>query len=412
MEQYGEVNNFDFIIIGGGIIGASLFYKLHCKWPKKKVLLLEKEKDTATHQTGRNSGVIHSGIYYKPGSLKAKTCLDGYNQIVSYARENRVPHEICGKIIVAKDNQEKNQLIKIFERGKENGLSDLKLLNEEEMLLEEPFVNGIAALKVPQTGIIDYRALTKSFIDKGLSINPKSKILKGVKVKRRNIYYNPAEKISLKVNSLVYEASHCFFCAGLHSDILAKVELGSKIRIVPFRGDYYILSDEAREKVKNLIYPVANPKFPFLGVHFTRMTTGEIECGPNAVFSFKKEGYKWYSFNFFDSVRSLTFLGTWKLFYDNWKYGVIEYKKALSKELFLRALQELIPTIQKKHLINRRAGVRAQALYVDGKLLDDFLIITKESFTHVINAPSPAATASLAIADEIIIRYENRSKNT
>lgn len=398
-------NKYDLIVIGGGIVGIATAYKWQLANPDSKVVVLEKEGALARHQTGRNSGVIHSGIYYKPGSLKAKTCFDGYGQLVEFAKENNVAHDICGKVIVATEESELPQIDAILQKGKENGLEGLKILGPDEIREVEPEVAGMKAIFVPQTGIIDYVGFTNKMAERIVEIQKDSAVLKGHKVVR--IRKQPSGTTVVKSERGEFEAPAVIACGGLESDRLAKLDgVDAGMKIVPFRGDYYDLTPQGQHKVKNLIYPVPNPEFPFLGVHFTRMIQGGVECGPNAVFSFKREGYHRTSFSLKDSLDALTYGGTWKLFKTHWKYGLGEYERAFSKTRFLQALQKLIPSLTDADIMPARAGVRAQALSNDGKLVDDFVIQKGNGAIHVLNAPSPAATASLAIADEILSRID------
>ena len=392
-------STFDFIIVGGGIIGASTAYKLRKKNPKAKILIIDKESRFASHQTGRNSGVIHSGLYYKPGSIKAKTCILGYHQLVEFCSKQNIKFDICGKIVVAKNDSDLNQLNSIALRGAENGLSNIRVLEKNDVRKIEPYVDVKAALHIPQTGIVNYSEVSERLISIAIAKRGSFKLNSEV------IDLNSAGSmgaIRLKDNKYFY-SEKIIFCVGLQSDRIAKIDgINEKIRIVPFRGDYYKLKNESRFKVRNLIYPVPDPKFPFLGVHFTRMVDSTIECGPNAVFSFSREGYSKTSFNYKDFYNSLTFKGTWRLFQENFSYGLKEYELAFSKKKYLIELQKIIPSLELSDLTPGRSGIRAQALDIEGKLLDDFLIRKGEIGIHVMNAPSPAATASLAIADEIL----------
>lgn len=392
---------YDYIIVGGGVIGMATGFKLQERFPEAKILIVEKEKALSSHQTGRNSGVIHSGIYYKSNSKKATNCFDGRLQLEKFATENQVKWERCGKIIVATQESELPVLDTIMERGKENNLEGLRFIDQKEIRELEPFCSGIKGIFVPQTGIIDYVGLVQTFEKKILSIQPQSKIHKGLKVV--DIETIDGNKKKIKAGTTEFIGNKLIVCAGLQADRMAKMDgLNPHVRIVPFRGDYYDLTEDASHKVKNLIYPVPNPEFPFLGVHFTRMVKGGVECGPNAVFSFAREGYSKTSFSLIDSISSLGFIGTWKLFSKHWKHGLGEYKRAYSKIAFLNALKELIPTLTIDEIKPARAGIRAQALDANGKLVDDFYFEKGTNSVHVINAPSPAATACLAIADEII----------
>ncbi len=394
-------NSFDFIIVGGGIVGAATAFKLQLKYPHKTIAVIEKEAKVGLHQTGRNSGVIHSGIYYKPGSLKAKNCKDGREQLVEFAKKHNIKYNICGKIIVATNKDELQVLDEIFQNGLKNTTEGIKFLNKEEIKKKEPFVDGIKAIWVPSAGIINYVDVVNKFIEIITNINPKSRLITKCEVK--NIIRKKS-RITLQTNQNEFIALKVIVCAGLQSDRIAnKDNLKIEAQIVGFRGDYYKINDHAKNKVNNLIYPVPDPKYPFLGVHFTPMINGDIECGPNAVFTFKREGYNRASFNFKDSLQAFSFTGTWKLFAKNWRRGIEEYRRAFSKKLFVKELQKMIPSISEKDVESSRSGVRAQAIDKNGNMIDDFMIINNNGITHVINAPSPAATACLAIADEILI---------
>ena len=387
---------FDISIIGGGIVGLSTAYKLQSKYPNLKIAVIEKENSLAYHQTGRNSGVIHSGLYYKPGSFRAKNCVDGRKQLVKFAIENNIKHEICGKIVLAKNSEEAKRLDQLKSNGIKNGLVGLKILNKEELNQIEPYAGGVAALYVPESGIIDYKQTTEKFAEKILSINKKSKIILSCEV------YNFDDTSLFTSKGKIFSKSN-IFCSGLFSDRLAKKDnLKADMKIVGFRGDYFKLRPKAKNKVKHLIYPVPNPEFPFLGVHLTRMTNGEIECGPNAVYTFKREGYNKFSFSIRDTIESLFFIGTIKLFINHWKFGLNEYKRSFSKRLFLRDLQKLVPSLELDDIEEAKSGVRAMALGKDGEVIDDFKIVKSKRNIHVLNAPSPAATACLSIADSIV----------
>ena len=391
-----EELKFDVSIVGGGIVGLATAYKLQLKFPTLKIAVLEKESTLAFHQTGRNSGVIHSGLYYKPGSFRAKNCVDGRIQLVKFAKENNITHKICGKIVLAKNETEEKRLKELKENGEKNGLCNLKILGKGEFQKIEPYAEGVAALHVPESGIIDYKETTKKFAEKITLINKKSKIICSCKVLDFNDLYLNTSKGKIYSNNNV-------FCSGLFSDRLAKKDnLKIKMKIVGFRGDYFKLTAKAKHKVNNLIYPVPNPDFPFLGVHLTKMTDGSIECGPNAVFTFKREGYKKMSFSFKDTIESLFFIGTIKLFINHWKFGLNEYKRSFSKRLFLRELQRLVPSLVLDDIEIAKSGVRAMALARDGEVIDDFKIVKSRRNIHVLNAPSPAATACLSIADNIV----------
>lgn len=394
------MEHFDIGIVGGGIVGLATAYKFQLKYPEKSIAVFEKEEVIGAHQTGRNSGVIHSGIYYKPGSYKASNCMEGRRQLIEFAKANDITHDICGKIIVATEESELPLLDKIFQRGTANGIEGIEIIGPDRIREIEPEVKGLKAIWVPAAGIIDYVGVSKKLGEKISEMNDKSKLLMGTEV--FNSKDHNGQSI-LNTNRGSFEVGKLVYCSGLQSDRLArKAGINLDLQIVGFRGDYYELSEAGKHKVRNLIYPVPDPDFPFLGVHFTRMIDGSVECGPNAVFSFKREGYSKTSFNLRDTVQALTFKGTWKLFGKHWKQGWEEYKRAFSKRLFLKALQKMIPSLKESDIIPARSGVRAQALMKDGSLVDDFKIEYAGNSVHVLNAPSPAATSSLAIADRII----------
>ncbi len=391
-----EELKYDIAIVGGGIVGLATAYQIQKEFPKLNLIILEKESKLASHQTGRNSGVIHSGLYYKPDSLRAKNCVKGREQLIEFAKENNIAHDICGKIVLATNQEEAKRLEALKINGEKNGLEDLQILTPQEFKKIEPKAEGAAALSVPQSGIIDYKEVCNKFAELIKQMNPKSKIALNCEVLEIEDGLLFSTKGKLKVE-------HTIFCGGLFSDRLAKKDkVKLDMQIVGFRGDYFQLSNQAKCKVNNLIYPVPNPEFPFLGVHFTRMMNGEIECGPNAVFTFKREGYKKTDFSWKDSFQALSFLGTWRLFINHWKFGLNEYRKAFSKALFLKELKKMIPTLQMEDIIEGRSGVRAMALGIDGEVIDDFRIVQNKNNLHVLNAPSPAATACLAIGDQIM----------
>jgi L-2-hydroxyglutarate oxidase len=393
-------NTFDFAIVGAGIVGLATAYKLQLKYPDKSVVIFEKESKIGKHQTGRNSGVIHSGIYYTPGSYKAKNCRKGREQLVKFAKKYKVPYEACGKIIVATQEDEIPVLESIYKKGLKNKTPDICYLSATEIKEKESFIKGVKAIFVPSAGIIDYVAVGQKFIDLISAKNPESKLITNCKV--LSVKHINGFK-GLETSQGAFKAKQVIFCTGLQSDRTAKSDkVKTNMQIVGFRGDYYELTPEAQHKINNLVYPVPDINFPFLGVHFTRMIQGGVECGPNAVFSFKREGYTRTSFSFKDSWQALTYKGTWKLFANHWRKGMDEYKRAFSKRLFVKALRQLMPQLEMEDVIPCRAGVRAQALAPDGDLIDDFKIEKHEGNIHVLNAPSPAATSCLAIADEII----------
>ena len=387
---------FDIAIVGGGIVGLATAFQLQTNFPKLNIIVFEKEKELAFHQTGRNSGVIHSGLYYKPGSSKAKNCVKGRKQLIEFAKENNVDCDICGKIVVAVNTEESQRLEQLKINGEQNGLEGLKLLDPTDFKKIEPYVEGVKVLCVPEAGIIDYKGVTNKFAENVKSINLKSKIVTNCEV----LNYKDSLIETSKGN---FKAKHIIFCGGLFSDRLAvKDKMKLDMQIVGFRGDYFTLSESAKSKVNNLIYPLPNPEFPFLGVHFTRMKNGDIECGPNAVFAFKREGYSKTAFSVKDSLQALSFSGTQKLFINHWKFALNEYKRAFSKSLFLKELQKIMPSLKMNDIIQGRSGVRAMALGNDGQVIDDFRIVKNKKNIHVLNAPSPAATACLAIGEQIM----------
>ncbi len=391
--------SFDIAVVGGGIVGVATAYKLQTAFPDKSIALIEKEPRLANHQTGNNSGVIHSGLYYKPGSYKAKNCVDGRRELVAFAKEHNIAHDICGKVIVATEKAELPHMEKIYERALLNGVEDVEKISAEQIKEIEPFVEGIAGIRVGCTGIIDYRGTTEKLGELLEGMQERSKIFLGHEVTDVQKGANSTTLITKKGK---IEAKYVIYCGGLQADRLAKKDnVKLDMSVLGFRGDYFVLSEQGKHKVKNLIYPVPNPQFPFLGVHFTRMVDGDVECGPNAVFVFKREGYKKTDFDFNDTAAALTFGGTWKFFAKHWRYGIEEYRRAFSKRLFLETLQRLIPSLEMNDLSEERAGVRAMALSDNGEMIDDFKIEYKENSIHILNAPSPAATACLAIGEEV-----------
>lgn len=387
----------DFIIIGAGIVGLSTAYSIKKKQPDCTVVVIEKEQHIALHQTGHNSGVIHSGIYYKPGSLKAINCKKGYHQLLAFCNENGVKYDLCGKIIVATEKEELPMLASIFERGVANGLLGVKKIIAQDIRAIEPHCAGIEGLWVPQTGIIDYTEVAQKYAELFLKLGGE-------------IYFEQKVQdiISKDKYSLVqtqnneFEAKQLINCAGLYSDKVAKMtQKILDVQILPFRGEYFTLKKEKTSLVKNLIYPVPNPNFPFLGVHFTRMVHGGVEAGPNAVLAFAREGYTNKTINWKELFETLGHSGFQKVALKYWKDGLYEMYRSYSKTAFTKALQRLIPEINKEDLEIGNAGVRAQACDSKGNLTDDFLIFEEKNIINVCNAPSPAATSSLAIGENI-----------
>lgn len=390
---------YDIIIVGGGIVGLASAYKLNLKHPEKKILVLEKESRVAAHQTGHNSGVIHSGIYYKPGSYKAKNCVDGRRELVAFAKEHNIPHDICGKVIVATKESELNHMHKVFRNGQENGVEGIEMINVDQIREIEPYCTGIEGIWVPCTGIINYADVAEKYVVLIATQFKDSRVLVNHEVTG---FEKHTDYTTVITNQGNFDGDYIITCGGLQSDRLARKEgVKTDSEIVGFRGDYFELSDVGKHKVRNLIYPVPNPKYPFLGVHFTRMINGDTECGPNAVFVFKREGYGKTDFSMKDTSEAFSFKGTWKFFYDNWRFGLDEYRRAFSKKLFLKRLQALIPSLEMADLKPGRAGVRAMLLSQEGKMVDDFKIEHRDNALHILNAPSPAATASLAIGSEV-----------
>ena len=390
---------YDFAIIGGGIVGAATLYKMQMAFPGLNIILIEKEKILADHQTGHNSGVIHSGLYYTPGSLKAKNCVAGRHELVAFAKEHNIAHDVCGKVVAAADESELPFMNKIFDNGVANNTEGIEKINGDQVREIEPFVKAIAGIHVPCTGIIDFRGTTNKLAEIALAKNAESKMVLGEEAKN---FETTSELTTITTAKNTYKAKRLIFCGGLQADRLAaKDRAPIKEKVIGFRGDYYELEDHAKHKVKNLIYPVPNPEFPFLGVHFTRMTNGEIECGPNAVFTFKREGYGKTDFSLRDTANALAYGGTWKFFMNNISFGVKEYRRAFSKRLFLKTLQRLIPDLAMDDLRPGRSGVRAMLMNTKGDTKDDFRIEFTDHSIHVLNAPSPAATACLAIGGQI-----------
>ncbi len=391
---------FDFIVVGGGIVGTATAYKLQLKFPQKTIVILEKENTLAFHQTGRNSGVIHSGIYYKPGSLKALHCKKGRDELIKFSKENNIEHKICGKIIVAVNEKEIPVLEQIYKNGLKNNAVGIKYLSSKEIKEKEPFISGIKAIWVPSAGIINYAKVAKKFVQLVLDKNSKNQLYTSCEIQTISKKKN---KVIVRTNPGEFSGEKVIICAGIQSDRIAKKNnVDLDVHIIGFRGDYFKLLKHAKHKINNLVYPVPDPKYPFLGVHFTPMINGDVECGPNAVFTFKREGYQKTSFSFMDSLQAFAFMGTWKLFAKNWKKGLDEYRRAFSKKLFVKELQKMMPSITEKDIESSRSGIRAQAVDKYGNMVDDFKIIKNGNIIHVINAPSPATTACLAIAGEII----------
>ncbi|GAB4376261.1 MAG: L-2-hydroxyglutarate oxidase [Calditrichia bacterium] len=391
-----EPKQYDVAIIGGGIVGTATAMAL-AKEKNISIIILEAESKLAAHQTGNNSGVIHSGLYYKPGSLKAKNCVSGRKAMYKFCQEHDIPHEQCGKVVVATHESEIPRLDNLEQRGRENGLVGLRRLKPEEIKEYEPHVQGIDGLLVPETGIVDFVRVTEKFAEivqeKGGEVRLNCRVI-GCRRETGGLVLETTQG-EIHTKNLVN-------CAGLQSDRVAKlcgVEPG--LKIIPFRGEYYKLVPEKEYLVKNLIYPVPDPQFPFLGVHFTRMIHGGVEAGPNAVFAYKREGYKKSQISLKDTLETITYSGFFHMIKKHWKMGIGEMYRSYVKNAFVKALQRLIPELQSEDVYPGGAGVRAQALEPDGFLVDDFRIVEAEHMVHVLNAPSPAATAAISIGETI-----------
>jgi len=388
---------YDIAIIGAGIVGLASALKILEKKPSLKLLIIEKEKDICRHQTGNNSGVIHSGIYYKPGSLKALNCRKGYNMLIDFCNKNDVKYKICGKIIVAAEKCRIPDMENLYKRGIENGLTGLRIISREEIKEIEPYADAAGGIFVPQTGIINYLDVAVRYLElilqRGASLKLEEEVI-SIKDK--------SDCREIVTSKSAYRSKTVISCAGLQADRVAKFTRPEiELKIIPFRGEYYKLKPEKEYLVNSLIYPVPDPAFPFLGVHFTRMMKGGVEAGPNAVFSFKREGYNKNSFSLQDTVEAFLWKGFRKVIFKYWKTGLGEFYRSYNKSAFTKALQKMIPSIRKEDLITGGAGIRAQACDKYGGLIDDFYFIESKNILHVCNAPSPAATASLAIGDFI-----------
>ncbi|MGA8764279.1 MAG: L-2-hydroxyglutarate oxidase [Candidatus Sulfotelmatobacter sp.] len=386
-------SRYQVVVIGGGIVGLAVALEITRRWPRQRLLLLEKESRVGRHQSSHNSGVIHSGIYYKPGSLKAKLCVEGARAMIAFCGDQGIPHRICGKVIVATREEEFPRLEELLRRGEANGLAGLRVIGSEELREIEPHASGLRALVVPSTGVTEFGAVCEKYAE--LIRAQGGTILTSAEVTglRAN-----ADEIVVETGRGPFAASHLINCAGLFSDRVSRMAGGkTNIIIVPFRGEYYDLIPERSSLVRALIYPVPDPQFPFLGVHFTRGIGGTVDAGPNAVLAFGREGYRRTDFNPRDLASSLAFPGFWRLAAKQWRYGIGEFYRSFSKRAFVRALQRLVPEVCEADLTPGVSGVRAQALRRDGTLMDDFYFLRSGKMLHVLNVPSPAATASLEI---------------
>lgn len=398
------MKTYDYAVVGGGIVGLSTAMQLAQQYPHARIVMLEKEASPAQHQTGRNSGVIHSGIYYKPGSYKARFARAGSSSMVDFCREHDIPHEVCGKVIVATQEKERQGLENLFQRGQQNGLP-VKRISPHELNEIEPHVRCVAGIQVPTTGITNYRKVAQKclelFLKQGGQVRFENEVRQIVDRGQTHL---------IETTKGEYEAKFLINCAGLYSDRVTRLAgQDPGVKIVPFRGEYYELAPNKRHLVKTLIYPVPNPDFPFLGVHFTRMIDGSVHCGPNAVLAFKREGYKKTDFDLRDFCETMSYQGFWRLARRNFGEGMKEIYRSISKAAFVRSLQQLIPEVQAGDLVPCEAGVRAQALLNDGGLVDDFLIVRGHNALHVCNAPSPAATASLEIGKAVVAQISQPS---
>ena len=390
-------STWDVVVVGAGIVGLASARALAERSPGLRLAVLDKEREVAVHQTGHNSGVIHSGVYYRPGSLKARLCVAGARQMIDYCRSHNIPHELCGKVIVATDESEIGRLDELERRGHANGVPGLRRLSAAELRDLEPQAAGIAALHSPHTGIVDYRTVARcmaaDLITRGVPIMM-SHSVRGIQRGR--------EELVVTTSTGRLTAHFLVNCAGLHSDEVARMAgARPRVRIVPFRGEYYFLRPEARTLIRGLIYPVPDPDLPFLGVHFTRTVEGEVEAGPNAVLALAREGYARTVVDVGDMRETLTYFGFWRLASRYWRTGIDEFRRSFSRAAFAASLQRLVPAVQETDLVPGGAGVRAQAVAADGMLVDDFVIEHSPRAVHVLNAPSPAATASIAIGDHV-----------
>ncbi len=396
------MNSRNIIIVGGGVVGLATAYRLGERSPGARITVLEKEEGVGRHQSGHNSGVLHCGLYYKPGSVKARLAVSGIRQMVAFCQENGVPHDVCGKLVVAADDSEIPRLNALEERGRANGLEGLRRLGREEMLEIEPHVGGVAALRVPQEGIVDYPAVCAALVQKITARG--GRVVSGARVTR--LQRSGPEWVA-ETPAGSFTADFLINCAGLHCDRVAEIAGERRdMRILPFRGEYYKIRPERQKLVRNLIYPVPDPRFPFLGVHFTRLIHGGVEAGPNAVLAFAREGYRKTDINIGDLYDALTYSGFWRFLRRYPSMAWYELRRSFSRALFCRSLQRLVPEIQPDDLATGGSGVRAQAIAPEGELVQDFRFIARPNALHVLNAPSPAATASLAIGAEVAAMAE------
>ncbi|MCK9209807.1 MAG: L-2-hydroxyglutarate oxidase [Ignavibacteriaceae bacterium] len=398
------MKHYDILVIGGGIVGTATAMQILRQKPQLKLLLIEEENSLAPHQTGNNSGVIHSGLYYKPGSLKAQNCVKGRKLMYQFCEENGIKYERCGKLVLAANENEREKLNELEKRGRENGLTQLKRVSKEEIKEFEPYASGIDALFVGETGIVNYTEVTEAFARKIKELN--GEILLNTKflacLTDRQGIKKEGNRLIVETSKEVFAVSYLVNCGGLYSDKIAEIcGVDPRVQIIPFRGEYYEIKEEKKYLVKNLIYPVPDPRFPFLGVHFTRMINGGIEAGPNAVLAFKRKGYLKTDFSLPEISDYFFSREFWIMARKYYRMGFDEFRRSFSKKLFTEALQKLVPQIQEEDIEPSGSGVRAQALDRNGNLLDDFCLVEAERMMHVLNAPSPAATASISIGETI-----------
>jgi L-2-hydroxyglutarate oxidase LhgO len=390
--------HYNVIIIGAGAVGLGVALEISRRFPRQQLLVLEKEERVASHQSGHNSGVIHSGVYYKPGSLKARLCVPGAAAMLEFCREHGVPHQVCGKVIVATQEQELPRLEELKGRGEVNGLSGLRLIDSVELREFEPHAAGLQALLVPSTGVTDYAAVCEKYAE--LITRQGATVIRSA----------PAQAIKRSANGMVVETPQGAFsanalinCAGLYSDRICRMAGDDPgVMIVPFRGEYYDLVPGRASLVRGLIYPVPDPRFPFLGVHFTRRISGRVDAGPNAILALAREGYRHRDIDLRDLASSFSFPGFWRMARRHWRSGLDEWHRSLSKAAFVHALQRLVPEVKADDLVPGGSGVRAQAVTPDGALVDDFRFVPSGKVLHVLNVPSPAATASLTIGKAVV----------
>jgi len=396
---------YDIAVIGGGIVGLSFAMQATERFPRLRVVVLEKEAGVAQHQTGHNSGVIHSGVYYKAGSLKARLCVAGAREMVEFCSRHGIPHEVCGKLIVATNSEEAARLDDLLARGVVNGLEGLRLLARDAMLDIEPHVGGIRALHVPSTGITDYAAVTAKYAEiatgRGAEVKTGAAVVGFVR--SSDVKAGAAGAVVVRTRTGDYSARYVVNCAGLYSDRVARMAGDDPgMLLVPFRGEYYDLAAARQSLVRGLIYPVPDPRYPFLGVHFTRRIQGNVDAGPNAVLAFRREGYRWPDFDLGEAMEVFMNAGFRAMARQHWKNGLKEFRRSLRKREFVRSCQRLVPQVRMEDMTPGGSGVRAQAVGTDGALVDDFRFVGRERFLHVLNVPSPAATASLPIGREIL----------